>query len=152
MVWPQAAAKADPMVQAIPPIATTTVPSLTDEVQKYLQSKNSPLAPESAFLVQQKHWKLIIAISDAESSFCKHQLFFNCWGIKAGPGQPHTDQGYAKYKSLQDAIKQTNDFIEKWQAKGKWLTPEQMNCSYVVPCSPNWLHTVKTILQELNNF
>jgi hypothetical protein len=137
ILWPVTAAQVLP--DPVPVVATTT-PQFP--LAQYLKSKKSPLVPDASFLQKQKHWKLIVAISAAESTFCKHQLDFNCWGIGG-------DSHYRHYKSFRAAIIDTNDLIEKWQLKGRWLTPEDMNCSYVVPCSPTWVRTVNRILKDI---
>ena len=118
----------------------------TNKVLAYLQSKQSPLShDEVGLLVEQKHWRLLIAVSAIESQYCKRQLGYNCWGIGG-------DSAYRHYKNFSEAIIDANALIEKWQQRGKWLTPEQMNCSYVVPCNENWVRTVNKVLQEIESF
>ena len=111
-------------------------------VREYLQSKNSPLADESELLLKQKHWEFLIAISAIESEFCQRQLSWNCWGIGG-------DMYYRHYSSLRAAIIDADDFITHWQSKGRWLTVEDMNCSYVQPCNENWVRVVKKVLADL---
>lgn len=118
---------------------------LSTKIQNYLVSKNSPLAADSDFLAQQPNWKLIIAISNAESTFCKHELDFNCWGL-GGNGN------LREYSSYKTSIQDENDFIASWQARGKWLTPEQMDGSYVQPYSATWLNTVNATLKDFQKF
>lgn len=113
------------------------------EVQAFLQKKHSPLADNVAVLLQQKQWRLIIAISAIESSYCLHSIGNNCWGIKGG-------DGYRQYPTLAAAIPDVESLIERRQAQGKWLTVESMNCSYVVPCNPNWVAVVNQNLIQLN--
>lgn len=117
--------------------------SLNTEIKIYLMSKKSPLASEVDYLLGKKHWKLMLAISHIESQFCTRKLGNNCWGI-------NTPKGYAKFATLRDAIDATDALITKWQNKGKWLTIEAMNCSYVVPCSPNWVKVTKDTFNELS--
>ena len=93
--------------------------------------------------MSQKHWKLLIAVSAIESQYCKRQLGNNCWGVTDLKGK------YRIYNSFAEGIKDTNDLIEHWQQKGRWLTVEDMNCSYVVPCSPNWVRVVNKVLKDL---
>lgn len=118
-------------------------PELNTLIQEFLVSKKSPLAPETDFLLEQKHWKLLIAISAIESQYCKRQLGYNCWGIGG-------DSAYRHYSSYQIAIVDANNLIEKWQQKGRWLTVSDMNGSYVQPHSPNWERVVNQVLGELN--
>ena len=114
----------------------------TLQIREFLESKNSPLAPETEVLLQQKHWKLLIAISAIESQYCKRQLGNNCWGIGG-------DSAYRHYGSVKEAIIDANDLIEHWQEKGRWLTVEDMNCHYVQPCNQNWVNVVNKVLLEL---
>ena len=116
---------------------------LKAEVRVFLKQKGSPLASHTDLLLEQEHWKLIIAISAIESTYCKHQRGNNCWGITDSNGE------YKSYASLDDAIIDVNDLITRWQAKGKWLTVESMNCSYVVPCNPNWVTVVNSVVKKL---
>lgn len=119
------------------------LPKLNSEIKQFLESKESPLSAHTDFLLEQEHWKLLIAISAIESRYCKSQLGFNCWGIGG-------DSNYRKYSSIRAAIVDANDLITAWQSKGRWLTVEDMNCSYVQPCNPNWVNVVNKNLKELD--
>ena len=123
-------------------LTVVNVPDPAPQVKEFLESKNSPLAPETDVLLQQKHWKLLIAISAIESQYCTRQLGNNCWGIGG-------DSAYRHYGSVREAIIDANALIEKWQARGRWLTVEDMNCHYVQPCNPNWVNVVNKVLAEL---
>ena len=78
--------------------------SLNVLIQGFLTSKESPLASNTDFLLQQKHWKLLIAISAIESQYCKKKLGNNCWGIGG-------DSAYRHYSSIRAAIVDANDLI-----------------------------------------
>ena len=125
------------------PLEPKLKPRLNTEIRAYLQTKRSPLASHTDLLLEQEHWKLIIAISAIESSYCIHQLNNNCWGIT------DSDGSYKSYASFDDAIVDANGLITRWQARGRWLTVEDMNCHYVVPCNPNWVTVVKSVLSTL---
>ena len=127
-----------------PTLVTSAELSQGERVETFLQSKNSPLSQHVPVLLAQQNWKLIIAISAIESSYCVHSIGNNCWGIKG-------DDGYRKYASLDTAIPDVERLIEMRQAQGKWLTVESMNCSYVVPCNPNWVRIVNQTLTKLNS-
>jgi len=129
-----------------PPIESTPQePQLNTLVRGFLLSKESPLAPETDFLLQQKHWKLLIAVSAIESQYCKRQLGWNCWGIGG-------DSQYRHYGSIREATIDANDLIEHWQSRGRWLTIDDMNCHYVQPCNPNWVRVVNNVIKELNEY
>ena len=117
-------------------------PSTEQKLEAYLKTKDSPLAEHTEKILEQKHWKLIVAISRIESQHCKIQKGFNCWGIGG-------DSAYRIYENYDEAIQDANDLIEHWQQKGKWLTPEEMNCSYVVPCNQNWVDVTKAELANI---
>lgn len=117
-----------------------------DAVRAYLEKKNSPLAPHTELLLKQEHWKLIVAISAIESSYCTRQLGNNCWGITGSSG------GYKEYASVADGIEDANALITRWQARGRWLTVDDMNCHYVVPCNPNWVSVVNTVLNRMESY
>lgn len=125
--------------------STAQASQLNKDIQAFLEDKDSPLTPETELLLQQKHWKLLIAISAIESQYCKRQLGWNCWGIGG-------DSAYRKYPSIREAIVDANNLIEHWQQKGRWLTIEDMNCHYVVPCNPNWVKVVTQVLGEMNQY
>ena len=117
---------------------------LEQNVREYLESKESPLALETEFLLTQEHWKFLIAISAIESQYCKRQLGNNCWGVTNTSGK------YQKYNSFREGIKDTNDLIERWQGKGRWLTVNDFNCHYVVPCNDNWVSVVNQVIEKLD--
>lgn len=121
-------------------------PKLNSEVRAFLESKHSPLAAHTDLLLKQKHWKLIVAISAIESQYCKRQLGNNCWGITSVKG------GYTSYPSFAEGVVDADALISRWQARGRWLTVDDMNCHYVVPCNPNWVYVVNTVLKQLEEY
>lgn len=116
---------------------------LNTQVRQYLESKNSPLAPDTEYLTELPHWELLIAISAIESQYCKRQLGFNCWGVGG-------DSAYRYYNSYRAAALDASNLVTRWQEKGRWLTVEDMNCHYVQPCNQNWVTVVNKVLSELN--
>ncbi len=112
------------------------------KLKKYLQQKKTPFASVSDTIAEQKHWKLILAISFAESTFGKNCVDNNCSNIGVKPGHPY----WRKYASLADWVKDFNSLLER---KYKDYTLEQMNGVYVQPKNPNWLLATRQILQEL---
>lgn len=145
--WPEKTEKPLPEPEPDPGPETIVIQKTEEElraekIKEYLQKKESPLADHAYTLACQKHWKILIAISHIESQFCKRKISYNCWGIGG-------DSNYRHYAGYDEAIKDANDLIERWQARGRWLTPEDMIGSYVVPGSPNWLRTVKGTMAEL---
>ena len=129
--------------QGEPPSEVVTKEEVTEHVREYLESKDSPLAEDVEHVLNLKHWKLLIAISAIESQYCKRQLSFNCWGIGG-------DSAYRHYNSFSEAATDADALITRWQERGRWLTVEDMNCHYVVPCNPNWVRVVNLVLSELD--
>ena len=113
------------------------------QIKSYLEGKKSPLAEKTDYLLTKKHWKLLIAISAIESQWCTRKLYLNCWGIGG-------DYAYRRYATLEEGIDDADALISRWQAKGKWLTVESMNGSYVVPRNPTWVRTVNSVIKDLN--
>ena len=111
-----------------------------EKLTHYLQSKNSPMADKSNYLLRQKDWKLIIAISHAESNMCKRQLGNNCWGIGGGD--------HRKYPNLELAITDAQTVIGKYVTKGA-DTPEKIVNRYVGKYSANWVKAVNQVLNQL---
>lgn len=115
-----------------------------DKIKVYLESKQSPLSgAEVNLLVNQKHWKLLVALMGIESQFCRRQIAYNCFGVGG-------DSAYRHYNNFSESIIDADELITHWQSKGKWLTVESMNGSYVVPVNQNWVNVVNKILKELN--
>lgn len=152
LFWPHVAAKTGPIPAPAAELVETAkaeeptpppTPPLSENIKAYLQSKKSPMVAEAEFLTQQTHWKLIIAISNAESTYCRFKIDWNCWGLGG-------ESRYRHYKTLHDAIADMEKYLENW--KYSKLTPEAMVCTYVGNCSKSWLRNVNTSLHELQNY
>ena len=48
-----------------------------------------------------------------------------------------------------DIDRRDGSLIERWQRRGRWLTIEDMNGSYVVPASASWEATVERVYEQL---
>ncbi len=110
-------------------------------LEKYLKSKNSVLSEHVEALSEQSQWKLIIAISRAESSFCKRHLNNNCWGIGGA-------WNLKKYKNYDEAVADVNRILETYYINAGLNTPEKIVKKYVGHQSDNWEYAVQ---QELDN-
>ncbi len=135
-------------VAVAPEIATPVVnqqDNTLEKVKAYLDNKQSPLSGDEVnLLVNQKHWKLLVALMGIESQFCRRQLGYNCFGVGG-------DSAYRHYNNFSESIVDANNLITRWQQRGRWLTVDDMNCHYVVPCNENWVRVVNKILGELEN-
>lgn len=109
------------------------------KLHEFLKDRGSPLEPQADLIAEQQHWKLILAISFAESTLGEKCFDFNCSGI--GGSQIRS------YKSFDNWILDFNRLLEK---RYKDKTLEQMCGVYVQPCNPNWLLATKQILTALD--
>lgn len=109
------------------------------KLREFLAKRNSPLEPQADLIAEQNHWKLILAISFAESTLGEKCFDFNCSGI--GGSQIRS------YKSFDNWILDFNRLLE---VRYKDKTLEQMCGVYVQPCNPNWLLATKQILTALD--
>ena len=112
-------------------------------LQDYLNSKGSPLAPYAADILQYDNWKLVLAISNGESTMCKHQLYNNCWGVGGAWNLRH-------YASFSAGFSDVDRFLgEKYIAQGA-DTPKEIVHKYVGSHSGNWVKAVNQILVQLD--
>lgn len=113
-----------------------------EKIQKYLQNKDSPLAEAARTIAEQPHWRLILAITFAESSWGKNCVNNNCSNIGVKPGHElwHT------YKTYDDWVADFNQLLER---RYKDWTLDQMCGVYVKPCNQNWLLATTQALDEL---
>lgn len=138
------AAPYDDYSKSLPSEAEVRRTKAIEDVTLFLEEKNSPLAEHTEFIMSLVHWKMIISISAIESQYCK-RIFgnYNCWGIMIG-------DRLRRFSSFQEGAEYTNNLIDFWQERGRWLTVEDYNCHYVVPCNQNWVQVVKKNLNQLN--
>ena len=113
-------------------------------LQAYLSNKNSVLADHVDALSEQTQWKLIIAISRAESSFCKRHEANNCWGIGGA-------WNMKQYKSYDEAIADVNRILEQHYIQAGLSTPKTMVKKWVGHNSKTWEAAVQQELDALAN-
>ncbi len=114
----------------------------TEKLKIYLAEKKSPFVEIADTIAGLKHWKLVLAISNAESTLGKHCSSNNCSGIGVDPSHPL----WRKYESTRDWAKDLDRLLEK---RYKDWTLEKMNGVYNQPGSQNWLLATRQILAEL---
>lgn len=110
------------------------------QLHQFLKDRNSPLEPEADLIAEQDHWKLILAISFAESSLGKRCYYNNCSGI-----------GGSDIKTYHSLTAWIIDFNHLLESRYKDKTLEQMCGVYVQPCNPNWLLATRQILTALDD-
>lgn len=122
---------------------------LNDEVKRYLQDRRSPLANSVSALMEQKNWKKIIALSNAESSMClKYPIATaNCWGVG---GSNLWNMG----NNLSESVVEMNNFLESHPLRGKIkyseMSFQQMNGVYKQPAGEHWLYNNLAIYNDLS--
>lgn len=113
-----------------------------EKLRAYLEEKHSPFVDIVDTIAELKHWKMVLAISNSESTLGKRCYGNNCSGIGVEPGHPL----WRTYASTAEWAKDLNRLIEK---RYKDWTLEKMNGVYNQPGSRNWLLASKQILAEL---
>ncbi len=112
-------------------------------LQAYLSQKGSPLADHADTLLKSQNWKLVLAISNGESTMCKHQMYNNCWGIGGA-------WNMKRYSSLDEGIVDVDNLItNKYVARGA-DTPKEIVNRYVGSYSPSWVAAVSQTLNQVN--
>ena len=112
------------------------------KLKVYLEEKNSPLIEIADTLAELKHWKLVLAISNSESSLGKRCYKNNYSGIGVMPGHPYWRNYESKAAWAKDLDKLIENRYKDWSLK-------EMNGVYNKPGSSNWLVASTQILEEL---
>ncbi|MDE2312167.1 MAG: hypothetical protein KGJ93_03750 [Patescibacteria group bacterium] len=121
------------------PTAADQLAERKTKLQQFLSDWSSPLVNQADVIAEQKHWKLILAISFAESTLGKYCQGNNCSGIGGS--------NLRSYRSLENWIV---DFDRLLDRRYQNMTLEQMCGVYVQPCNPHWLVATKQILNALD--
>jgi hypothetical protein len=112
-------------------------------LQNYLEKKGSPLAPYAEHILKHENWKLVLAISNGESTMCKKQLYNNCWGVGGA-------WNLKRYTSFADGFTDVDRLITtKYVAQGL-TTPDKIVRKYVGNPSASWVRAVSQTLNQLN--
>jgi hypothetical protein len=121
---------------------------LSAAVKQYLIANRSPLAEYSSILIQQNNWKKIVALSNAESTMCRHyvEATANCWGVG---GSDLWDMG----ANLGEGIVSMNNFLNTAprlsSIKYSQMNFEQMNGLYKQPARDHWVYNNLAVYNEL---
>lgn len=138
---------------ATPSFALITSDQRATHLKAYLDSHNSPLAAEAAFLIQEADrlaldWKLVAAIAGTESTFGKRipSNSYNAWGWAIFTGQ----QDGKHFASWKDGITTVSEGLRyKYMDKGA-QTIEQIGRIYAA--SPRWSSNVRFFLHAIEKF
>jgi len=112
-------------------------------LQAYLESKKSPLAPYADHILTQDNWKLVLAISNAESTLCKRQMYNNCWGVGGA-------WNLRRYETFADGFTDVSKLVTNKYIPYGADSAEEMVRKYVGNYSKNWVIAVNQILNQLN--
>ncbi|MBI4054265.1 MAG: hypothetical protein HY397_02965 [Candidatus Doudnabacteria bacterium] len=107
---------------------------------QYLAEKQSPLTDYAGLISRMPHWKLLVAIAQAESNLCKKTQRNNCWGI--GPGTPLT------YEDIAQGLYHASYLLSKFDQMGM-KKPETLVHTYVGYYNPSWIRAVNDVFYEL---
>jgi hypothetical protein len=113
-------------------------------LEAYLKSKNSPLAAHVDALSDQTQWKLIIAIADAESSYCKRKELNNCWGIGGA-------WNLKAYDNYDQAIADVNRILEQHYIAAGLTSPDTIENKWVGHPNDNWETAADQVMDDLKN-
>lgn len=113
-------------------------------LREYLEKKNAPLADYTEILLAQEDWKMILAISNAESNMGKRCYHYNCSGIYA-----RYDRGYAGLKKYENYAQWIVDLQALLDRRYEGWSLDRMNGVYVHPRSANWYKATTKIHKEL---
>lgn len=113
-----------------------------NKLADFLKDYSSPFEKYVEVVSKLKHWRLVLAISFAESGLGKRCADFNCGGIGVEPGHAlwRTYKNYGEY--LQDLDKLLERRYKDWSL-------QKMCGVYVQPCNENWLRATGQILSEI---
>jgi hypothetical protein len=116
---------------------------------EFLASKKSPMPAE--VLIKYPNWRMILAISAAESGYCKHQAAaMNCYGIK--DFQPGARPGsYRAFSSWEESISFASRLLYKYDAEDGAPEPHAMVARWkaVLPYT-GWLNNVSHSLRDID--
>ncbi|MDD5605899.1 MAG: hypothetical protein PHR51_01025 [Patescibacteria group bacterium] len=115
-----------------------------------MESKNSPIPAEE--LTKYDNWKMIVALSAAESGYGKHLGGeCNAWGIKDFRAGSANYGRTRDFESWAESIKYTSELLYKYEPETGMPTPEGMVAAwkYVLPYG-HWLANVNYSLYDID--
>lgn len=121
---------------------------LSDALKTYLEDRNSPLATYAPVIVTLRHWKKIIALSNAESTLCRRYPIdtANCWGVG---GADLWDMG----DNLGQGVIAMNKFLtfypRRSDVKYYQMSFERMNGLYKQPPAQHWVDNNQIVYDDL---
>ncbi len=131
--------------------STVSVETLANEelataVQKYLESKKSPLAPYANQIILEPNWQQALGITFVESNFCAKAANMNCGSVGVAPGHKQWKRFENHFQGFQAVTK----LLNKPLYKDKYNTCKKKMGVYVVPGSANWLRGCEKVEREMS--
>jgi|GEM_PF-3019765 len=138
--------------QALQPavIESTPTPPSPQEIAlgEFLEAKGSPMPAN--ILIQYPNWEMMVAISAAESGYCKHPAGdFNCYGIKDfRPGERFGK--YRNFESWDESIDYVSTLLFKYDEEDGNPEPHAMVVRWKGDYhTTHWLKNVSYSLWDL---
>ncbi|MBI4363491.1 MAG: hypothetical protein HY545_01430 [Candidatus Doudnabacteria bacterium] len=121
---------------------------LSEKIKNYLNQYNSPLASYSSQLLELKNWKKIVALANAESSFCRRYPTSkaNCWGVG---GANLWDLGDNLSEGIKTMDKFLNNYPKNSPTKYSQMGFERMNGLYKQPAADHWVENTQSVYDYL---
>lgn len=118
---------------------------------QYLESKNSPLAPYSAQILESPYWSVIIGICSVEQYGCSRAPDWNYWGLMKAGG------GLQRFSSAEEGISAISTYLEKQVSQGRDMLESFrgfycVNRAYPGNVCPGWETTVKNVKTLLESY
>jgi hypothetical protein len=144
-------------VQAQQPVSPLPEPQLNlkkDErvivLEKYLESKESPLAPHAKLIIEEADkwdigWTKIVSISGMESAYGKRiaNESYNAWGIMAGAGKVR------KFSSWEEGIKAVSSLLGEHYKANEIQAIKAKYCPSSDNCNPAWANNVVQFSRDI---
>lgn len=119
-------------------------------LSEFLISKKSPMPAD--VVIKKPNWQMIVAISAAESGYCKHMAGdYNCYGIKDfRRGENYG--GYRDFASWEESIDYVSQLLYKYDSTDGSPEPTAMVARWkAVHPYTGWLNNVSYSLHDLNS-
>lgn len=118
-------------------------------LRNFLVEKGSPIPAEE--LVKYSNWKMIVALSAAESGYGKYMAgTYNAWGIKDFQSGSPKYGGTRDFASWEESIKFTSELLFKYEPEQGMPKPGVMVATwkYVQPYG-HWVNNVAYSLYDI---
>jgi hypothetical protein len=123
------------------------------KLEAYLNSYNPVIAPLASRFISEADrvgldWKLVVAISGVESTFCRQIPVnsANCWGWGIPTGKPDG----IHFTSVSNGITIVSEGLKFNYLNKGYITLDEIG--HVYAASPLWAYKVRNFMQQIDNF